>query len=343
MGDEVLWRTRVVTHEWQNAPYQIKHVATGLLALLREVQTGSVEASEAALDRLLVEVAKLESNLGRLEMLLRRCDEEAAHYRRLQAEIDASVGSTTSKLGELKGALAAARVERTQRQQYEQVAREINKRPPRDALAASIASVQEDLAAAVAERGALEARLATRRAQFHLVFSAIADLQRTFVEEADAERRKAAAGAAAAAIDALAAAGGAAAGAGGAGAAAEGEREVLAIPHSCWRVLHVLLTKRRLASTPPPSHAQAPTRRATPTGARARATQRPPRSRRRRRSRRRPRRAAPAATTAAATARRRRRLQRRRRQPWPAAGKGAARRRSLLPPAAVAVAATRRW
>lgn len=203
LNDET-YRLRTTIHEASQSTVSVTKCAKELFALLREAQTGTVESTEKAYDRAMQELSNYEFAMTRLEAIARRSDAETQEYRKLQASIDHSISETTARLEQLKAELAAAKIERTQRQKYEEIAREVNKRPTRDALQASISSVEEDLAAAMAERQAIDAKMAARRSQFQLLFSAIADLQRTFIEEAEAEQRKSAAAAAASGFDALA-------------------------------------------------------------------------------------------------------------------------------------------
>ena len=211
MADESVFRARIIAHEWQHASVSVKKVAAALYAFLREAQQGGLDGAARCYDKVLQEMQAFEFALTRADAVAARCREETAQYRALHADIDRQVSATCARLGELKDELEAAKLERTRKQQYEEIARDVNKRPSRAALHAAIDSVHDDLKGAVAERAALDAKLASRRAQFQLLFSAIADLQRTFVDEAAEEARLGAAAAAARALGAAAAAGDAAA------------------------------------------------------------------------------------------------------------------------------------
>lgn len=198
---------RILTQEWPHATAGVKRPASSLLAFLKEAQSGSLESAEKAYEKLMQEIQSYEFAITRLDVVAQRCMDEAREYRTMHADIDRSIIATTAKLDELKADLAAAKLERLRKQQYEEIARDINKRPTRATLQSSVDSVLEEIAAATAERSSLEARMALRKSQFQLLFSAIADLQRTFVEESEAEQRKTSAAAAAAAFEALGAAG----------------------------------------------------------------------------------------------------------------------------------------
>jgi uncharacterized small protein (DUF1192 family) len=132
-------KTRIVTHEWHLATVSVRKCASAFFALAKEaLRPGAAEAEAAskAAERLRQELTAYEFAISRLDHVGRRCDEEAAEYRRLHESIDQRVGATKEEITRLQAELEAARLRRKRRQRYEEIAVGVNKRPPRDALQA---------------------------------------------------------------------------------------------------------------------------------------------------------------------------------------------------------------
>jgi hypothetical protein len=131
-------KTRIVTHEWHLATASVRKCANAFFALAKEALRPAADADAAgkAAERLRQELTAYEFAISRLDHVGRRCDEEAAEYRRLHESIDQRVGGTKEEITRLQAELEAARLRRKRRQRYEEIAVGVNKRPPRDALQA---------------------------------------------------------------------------------------------------------------------------------------------------------------------------------------------------------------
>ena len=108
---------------------------------------------------------------------------EQKQYEELYKEIEKGIVSTQHKIEETKMELQQARQIRRNKMEYDALAAIIQTQPDRKTNQERLAQLRSDLQASELECDKLEAKLALRRKQFHLLISSIQGLQQLLTEE----------------------------------------------------------------------------------------------------------------------------------------------------------------
>lgn len=189
--EESLAKARIITQEWHGATASVRKLAAAFLALAKASESGAPEDIAREHERFLAEAAAYEFALTQTSAVRARCTEELGAYRSVHDEIEAKVVAANAEIEALKQQLEVETLARTRKQEYETAARKVAALKGDEELRPALAAVEAGLAAAAAERQALEERLERRRQHFAPVLAALANMVEALKEE---ERSASAAG-----------------------------------------------------------------------------------------------------------------------------------------------------
>jgi hypothetical protein len=217
--DDAVIRKRLATGESNTAPLGPRKLCGELLSLA----CSGVEPSKV--ERFGATLAQYAFTVERLRSVEARCAEELRYYAEREESSMSALAEATAEVARLRLALERERALREHKREYEAIAARLSELPSRDSYAAVLAGVESECAIALAERSALEARLAGKRSQFQLLLSALHDLGEAGREEAAAAAAAAARAAEVEAMEAELARTQAAAAAGAAGGAKQEDKD----------------------------------------------------------------------------------------------------------------------
>merc|ERR1739838_878267 len=146
----------------------------------------SKEESERTLEKLQSQLAAVEFNFAKANLVYSMNVKENDNYEELYAKIDEDLSNAVVKIEDCKKELEKAKVIRKNRQEYGALAKIINEHPDRQATIDRIAALEKEHSVLKNTKAQLERKLEQRRRQFHLLVTSIHQLQ-ALLEEDDNE------------------------------------------------------------------------------------------------------------------------------------------------------------
>lgn len=137
-------------------------------------------------DRMLALLAQCDFALSKAYLTSTMSAEELQNYEDWSKKIELDIATAKQNIEKTKRELKNARTIRTNRIEYDLLAKVINEQPDRKKTNEELAQLKEDLRALHTTREQLEKKLEMRRKQFHVMLSSMHQLQ-TLLDESDAE------------------------------------------------------------------------------------------------------------------------------------------------------------
>ncbi|KAB7507286.1 THO complex subunit 7-like protein [Armadillidium nasatum] len=130
-------------------------------------------------DRLLTQLSNIESSSVKWSNVIRMNEEELNNYDELRDNTNNGVEGAVKAITTTKEELKGAREVRSNRMEYDALARLIKEHPPRSDTANKLKLLNQELNSLKSKRDQLEHRLSLRRKQLHVLVTALHQLQQT--------------------------------------------------------------------------------------------------------------------------------------------------------------------
>ncbi|KAL7637844.1 UNVERIFIED_CONTAM: hypothetical protein RMT77_011456 [Armadillidium vulgare] len=130
-------------------------------------------------DRLLTQLSNIESSSVKWSNVIRMNEEELNNYDELKDTTNNGVEGAVKAITTTKEELKGAREVRSNRMEYDALARLIKEHPPRSDTANKLKLLNQELNSLKSKRDQLEHRLSLRRKQLHVLVTALHQLQQT--------------------------------------------------------------------------------------------------------------------------------------------------------------------
>merc|ERR1711962_1243863 len=147
----------------------------------------SKEESERTFEKLQSQLAAVEFNFAKANLVYGMNVKENDNYEELYAKIDEDLKNAVVKIEDCKKELEKAKVIRKNRQEYDALAKIINEHPDRQATIDRIAALEKEHSVLKNTKAQLERKLEQRRRQFHLLVTSIHQLQALLDEDDEEE------------------------------------------------------------------------------------------------------------------------------------------------------------
>jgi len=165
-----------------------KRISTLLKSFIKWTSASeSKEESERTFEKLQSQLAAVEFNFAKANLVYGMNVKENDNYEELYAKIDEDLKSAVVKIEECKKDLEKAKVIRKNRQEYDALAKIINQHPDRQATIDRIAALEKEHSDLKNTKTQLERKLEQRRRQFHLLVTSIHQLQALLDEDEEEE------------------------------------------------------------------------------------------------------------------------------------------------------------
>jgi len=165
-----------------------KRISTLLKSFIKwTAASESKEEGERTFEKLQSQLAAVEFNFAKANLVYGMNVKENENYEELYAKIDDDLKSAVVKIEECKKDLEKAKVIRKNRQEYDALAKIINQHPDRQATIDRIAALEKEHSDLKNTKTQLERKLEQRRRQFHLLVTSIHQLQALLDEDEEEE------------------------------------------------------------------------------------------------------------------------------------------------------------
>jgi len=165
-----------------------KRISTLLKSFIKWTSSSeSPEESERTYEKLQSQLAAVEFNFAKANLVYGMNVKENDNYEELYTKIDDDLKNAVVKIEECKKDLEKAKVIRKNRQEYDALAKIINQHPDRQATIDRIAALEKEHSDLKNTNTQLERKLEQRRRQFHLLVTSIHQLQALLDEDEEEE------------------------------------------------------------------------------------------------------------------------------------------------------------
>merc|ERR1719483_804237 len=149
------------------------------------------QTCELTYQRMLTQLASIEWNMTKSRMAAEMNSREQENYRQVHRKVEDGIVSARREIEETKLELVEAKRIRKNRMKYDALAKVIQTHPTREESEARLEQVKQDLEQLQEKEYQLEDKLQARKKQFHLLVSAIHQMQDLLAEDEDLEPKSA--------------------------------------------------------------------------------------------------------------------------------------------------------
>ena len=147
---------------------------------------GHIAALRTTLAR---EVAQYELEVQKSFPAMQACDDEREGYNKLQREVDAEIEATKTEIQRLREELDGEKLVRRRREEYEALAKEVNRHPSKRKCVEEIEQLEGKKRAIESMRGGYQSQVDMRKRQFHLLLQTLFDLQESLGDEEEEQAK----------------------------------------------------------------------------------------------------------------------------------------------------------
>ncbi|CAH1784822.1 unnamed protein product [Owenia fusiformis] len=137
--------------------------------------------------RMLASLTQCEYAVEKSHAIYQMNTREQQNYEKLNKEIEENIKEAFDKIAECKSELHQAKRIRKNRQEYDALAKTIQKHPDRQKTLKELEALDKELAELKETKESLEQKLDIRRKQFHVLIAAIHEMQRIVEEDENKE------------------------------------------------------------------------------------------------------------------------------------------------------------
>ena len=163
--------------------HSVKKACVKVVGALKASGDKDKAATKAAAKAAVRELDLYTLEIDKAELVARSCAQQLADYAGLEAQVKALVESTTGDITRLSADLKEAKKARMHKEQYEALAKLVNRHASKPTTRAEQAALEEELEKLKGEAGRLEEQVTVRSKQFALLMATISDLTATLEED----------------------------------------------------------------------------------------------------------------------------------------------------------------
>ncbi|CEG46484.1 tho complex subunit 7 homolog [Plasmopara halstedii] len=184
--DDVVIRRRLLTRTSTVGKSGLKKCAEVMLTLIDLLTDESVDDAtcKQEMSTFFWELEQLQFEANKTEIWNFTCDRELEEYETLNSEIDTSIAKAAKDIEDLQVKIRAEKTVRAYKEEYESIAKVINKLPSRKEIETEIEKQKKILSDVSMAIEAVDGRLDLRTKQFALLMNTIQNLKATLNEDA---------------------------------------------------------------------------------------------------------------------------------------------------------------
>lgn len=141
------------------------------------------EESAATYEKMVSMLAQIEFSMEKKLLIHNMNEKEMKNYEIIYQKIEKEISEAHERIAACKEELNEARRVRKHRQEYDNLARVIQKQPDRKETTKKLEELDKELGVLTESKNTLERKLEDRRKQFHVLINSIHELQRILEED----------------------------------------------------------------------------------------------------------------------------------------------------------------
>lgn len=141
------------------------------------------EENAATYEKMMSTLAQIEFSMEKKLFIHNMNEKEMKNYEVIYEKIEREINQAYDRIAGCKEELNDARKVRKHRQEYDNLARVIQKQPDRKETTKKLEELDKELGSLMENKNSLEKKLEDRRKQFHVLINAIHELQRILEED----------------------------------------------------------------------------------------------------------------------------------------------------------------
>ncbi|XP_045164609.1 THO complex subunit 7 homolog [Mercenaria mercenaria] len=185
--DEVIKKRLLIDGDAGNDEKRLTSLLKTFIRWCNSTDDPSSEESHLTVQRMLATLAQSDHAIQKSSQVYRMNLLEQENYERLNKQIESRIEEAEQKIKESKEELKMAKQIRKHRQEYDALAKVIQQQPDRQETTRKLQNVDEELKHSEETKKKLEQKLDLRRKQFHVLISAIHELQSMLEEDEGSE------------------------------------------------------------------------------------------------------------------------------------------------------------
>ncbi|XP_060571654.1 THO complex subunit 7 homolog [Ruditapes philippinarum] len=181
--DEVIKKRLLIDGDAGNDEKRLTSLLKTFIRWCNSTDEPSSDESHLTVQRMLATLAQSDHAIQKSSQVYRMNLLEQENYETLNKQIESRIEEAELKIKESKEELKMAKQIRKHRQEYDALAKVIQQQPDRQDTTRKLQDVDEDLKQLEETKQKLEQKLDLRRKQFHVLISAIHELQSMLEED----------------------------------------------------------------------------------------------------------------------------------------------------------------
>ncbi|XP_060607244.1 THO complex subunit 7 homolog [Ruditapes philippinarum] len=181
--DEVIKKRLLIDGDAGNDEKRLTSLLKTFIRWCNSTDEPSSDESHLTVQRMLATLAQSDHAIQKSSQVYRMNLLEQENYETLNKQIESRIEEAELKIKESKEELKMAKQIRKHRQEYDALAKVIQQQPDRQDTTRKLQDVDEDLKQLEETKKKLEQKLDLRRKQFHVLISAIHELQSMLEED----------------------------------------------------------------------------------------------------------------------------------------------------------------
>jgi len=167
-----------------------KRIINTLKLFIKWAKDDNSEETSAVNERILSLLAQCEGAMAKSSQVYRMNVKEREHYQKLNQDIEEQINDAYAQIAECKEELKQAKRVRKNRQEYDALAKIIQKHPDRHDTMKQLQELDAELETLQTSGKNLDQKLEMRKKQFHVLISAIHEMQSILDEDEKKEARR---------------------------------------------------------------------------------------------------------------------------------------------------------
>lgn len=185
--DEVIKKRLLIDGDAGNDEKRLTSLLKTFIRWCNSSDDPAGEESHLTVQRMLATLAQSDHAIQKSSQVYRMNLLEQENYERLNKQIELRIEEAEQKIMESKEELKLAKQIRKHRQEYDALAKVIQQQPDRQETTRKLQNIDEEIKQLEETKKTLEQKLDLRRKQFHVLISAIHELQSMLEEDEGSE------------------------------------------------------------------------------------------------------------------------------------------------------------
>lgn len=181
--DDIIRRKLLIEGDGGSDDKRITNLLKTFIKWSSSTNADSAEDRNITYQRILSQLAQSEIAMVKSAQVYKMNEQEQTHYNQLNTDIEAQIKDAITNIAECKNELSQAKRIRKNRQEYDALAKVIQEHPDRQDTLKQLEALDRELSSLKDAKESLHQKLELRKKQFHVLISAIHEMQKIVEED----------------------------------------------------------------------------------------------------------------------------------------------------------------